>query len=277
MRSTGTMRRSRPDPDPEGLRSDAWLRFFRFVLSRQIRRSFHAVRIARPGPPEIAEPLPLVVYVNHPSWWDGALVPVVVDRLFPGRRLFGPIDDEAMQRYGFMRRLGFFGVQRDSYAGAATFLRVGRRLLSRADTLFCLTPEGEFTDPRRRPIRLRPGLASLIASVPRVTVLPMAVEYPFWTERLPEALVRFGAARVMGGDMPRSSTDLCAALEEGMADAMDRLADDAVARDPSRFVELIDGQVGVGGVYDLGRRLAAWSRGRRFDAAHAPSRPADER
>ena len=94
-----------------------------------------------------------------------------------------------------MRRLGFFGVRRDSYSGAATFLRVGSRLLARDDTLFCLTPEGRFTDPRRRPVRLQPGLANLIARVPRVTVLPMAIEYPFWTERTPEALVAFGTRR----------------------------------------------------------------------------------
>lgn len=276
MRSTGTMRARRPDADPQRLRSTRWLGFFRTVLARHLRRSFHAVRVARPGVPAAADDLPLIVYANHPSWWDGALVPVLLDRLFPGRRLFGPIDADALERYGFMRRLGFFGVQAGTYAGAATFLRVGHGLLAHPDTLFCITPEGRFVDPRERPVRLQPGLARLIAGVPRVTVVPMAVEYPFWTERTPEALVRFGEPRVMGRDLPPSLVGLHGALEDGLADAMDRLADDAVSRDATRFYEVFAGSAGVGGVYDAWRRVQAWTAGRRFDAAHAPG-PADGR
>ncbi len=280
MHSTVTMRPSRPEidaADPEVLRSTTWLRFFRFVLQRQLRRSFHSVRLAKPGVPRVPDDLPLIVYFNHPSWWDGVLVPIVADRLFPSRRVFGPIDDAALQRYGFMRRLGFFGVKRDSYGGASTFLRVGRRLLSRADTLFCLTPEGHFTDPRRRPLVLQPGLAHLVACVPRVTVLPMAIEYPFWSERLPEALIGFGDARVMGSDVPASSSDRHDLLVTSLSHAMDRLRGAALDRDATRFVELFEGTVGVGGVYDAGRRLKAWSKGRRFDAAHEVDHPIDER
>ena len=273
MRSTETMPRSRPDrranASPEALRSTIWLRFFRLVLRRHLRRSFHAVRLARPELPDVSDRLPLIVYFNHPSWWDGALVPIVVDQLFPRRRIYGPIDADALERYGFMRRLGFFGVRRDAYAGAAAFLRIGTRLLSRDDTLFCLTPEGQFSDPRRRPLDLMPGLATLIGRVPRVTVLPMAIEYPFWTERTPEALVAFGEPHVMGHAIDTSLADIHARLERRLVQTMDRLAEAATRRDPTRFVDLLAGSVGVGGLYDVGRRLKAWSRGRRFDAAHA--------
>jgi hypothetical protein len=88
-----------------------------------------------------------------------------------------------------MRRLGLFGIAQDTYEGASLFLRVGRKLLSQPDTLFYLTPQGGFTDARVRPVRLRPGLTHLLSQVPRVTVLPLAVEYPFWYESAPEALV----------------------------------------------------------------------------------------
>ncbi len=267
------MRRPPRDDDPDALRSVAALRFFRFALRRQLRRSFHAVRLARPGVPDIDESLPLIVYANHPSWWDGASVPIVLDLLFPRRRLFGPIDAEALERYGFMRRLGFFGVERDSYAGAARFLRIARRLLAKSDTLFCLTPEGRFADPRQRPVRLEPGLAAVIAGVPRVTVLPMAVEYPFWSERLPEALACFGEPMVLGRDVPMPRDARRTMLEQRLAATMDRLAGHAIERDASRFVELFEGRVGVGGIYDVGRRIDAWARGRRFDAAHVPRQP----
>ncbi len=262
------MRAPPAETDPERLRSTAWLRFFEVVLGMRLRRSFHAVRVARPGLPAIADDLPLIVYCNHPSWWDGALVPVLTRRLFPERRAYGPIDAEALRRYPFMRRLGLFGVDLGSYAGAATFLRVGRAVLARPDTLFCLMPEGRFRDARPRPLHLRSGLAGLISAVPRATVLPLAVEYPFWDERLPEALVRFGEPQIMGAEASTSIAATRDSLERRLTDAMDRLAADAISRDPDRFVTVLDGRAGVGGVYGAWRRLTAWRHGERFDAAH---------
>lgn len=260
------------DTEPERLRSELWLRFFEQALTHRLRASFHALRLAKPGLPAIDASLPLIIYCNHPSWWDGAFVPVLVARLLPGRRAFGPIDAEAMQRYGFMRKLGFFGVQPGSYAGAATFLRIGRRVLQKPDTVFVLTPEGHFNDTRRRPVHLQPGLAGLISGVPRVSVLPLAVEYPFWTESKPEALARFGTPVVMGSAMARSLDDIQQTLQDRLCATMDQLAADAMSRDAARFDLLVEGTAGVGGIYDAWRRIKAWRSGQRFDAAHVPDK-----
>lgn len=270
--STTTVPRQPLDADPQQLRSERWLRFFDRALTHKLRASFHALRLAKPGLPAIDEALPLIVYCNHPSWWDGAFVPVLVKRLFPARRAFGPIDRAALQRYGFMRRLGFFGVQTGSYAGAATFLRVGRRVLAQPDTVFVLTPQGRFNDARHRPVRLQSGLAGLISSVPRVTVLPLALEYPFWTESKPEALARFGEPGVMGTESTGWLSDIQWTLETRLGAVMDQLADDAISRDPARFELLLEGSAGVGGIYDAWRRLKAWGSGQRFDAAHVPDK-----
>jgi hypothetical protein len=93
--------------------------------------------------------------------------------------------------------------------------------------------------------------------VPGTIALPVALEYPFWTEKRPEALARFGA--------PVQDADR---LEEALLDAMDWLAGDAATRDPSAFDELLRGRVGIGGAYDVWRRAAAALRGERFRAEH---------
>ncbi len=270
MRWTRIMRRSPPDLDPERLLSTVWLQFFVRVLTRRLRNSFHAVRLAKPGVPAVPDELPLVIYANHPSWWDAALVLVMLTRLFPARRRFAPIDAAALQRYGFMRRLGLFGVAQDSYKGASLFLRVGSKILSQPDTLLYVTPQGRFTDVRDRPVELRPGLAHLLSRVPRVTVLPLAVEYPFWDESSPEALVWFGEPIILGSSVTAGIPEVQALLQARLSQAMDGLADAAMSRDASRFEMLLDGHVGVGGVYDGWRRLKAWRRGEKFDPAHVP-------
>ena len=43
---------------------------------------------------------------------------------------------------------------------------------------------------------------------------------------------------------------------------------EAISRDPARFAELVSGKTGVGGVYDLWRRVRALITGRRFDPSH---------
>ncbi len=81
----------------------------------------------------------------------------------------------------------------------------------------------------------------------------------------------------MGADI--GGGDLDAMLVTRLSNAMDRLRGAAVGRDASRFVELFEGTVGVGVVYDAGRRARAWMRGERFDPAHGghAARPIDER
>ncbi|KTS38274.1 glycerol acyltransferase, partial [Methylobacterium indicum] len=53
---------------------------------------------------------------------------------------------------------------------------------------------------------------------------------------------------------------------------LDRLGADVRSRDPARFTPLVDGQRGVGGVYDAWHRLTAMLTGRRFVAGHREGR-----
>jgi len=258
-----------PEPDVMARRSPGLVRFFGRVMERQMIRSFHRVRIARPGPPPLPAGRPVVIYCNHPSWWDAAFAIVLATRLFPERRSYGPIDAHALARYRFMGRIGLFGVKPDSLAGAAAFLRIGGALLARPDTILWVTAEGRFTDPRARPVRLRPGLAVLLRQVPDALVLPLALEYPFWTERTPEALARFGPPVDLGQDGDTAPDALHTRLERALEATMNALARDAIAKDPAVFNTLLSGTSGVGGIYGLWSRLRALAAGRRFDPDHA--------
>lgn len=258
--------------DPVAARSPALCRFFGHVMARAMRRGFHAVRLARPGWPELPPDRPAVVYLNHPSWWDPAFLIVMGTTRFAGRPGYGPIDAAMLERYRFMARIGLFGVA-PGPRGAAAFLHTGRRVLEDPRAMLWITAEGRFTDPRRRPVALRPGLAHLLRRVPSAVVVPLALEYPFWDERTPEALARFGepmdAAGLAGLDVDALTGHLGRRLEE----TMDGLAEDALSRDPVRFIPVLRGTAGVGGVYDLWRRARAALGGRNFHAGHgAPER-----
>lgn len=254
--------------DPIAARSTYFVRLFGGVMARAMARDFHAVRITADGPPAADADRPIVVYANHPSWWDPAFMIVLATRLFGERPGFGPIDVTALSRYRFMSRIGLFGVQPESAAGGARFLRTSLRILADRRSMLWITPEGRFTDPRVRPLRLRPGLAHLARLAPPTDFVPLAIEYAFWTERKPEALCRFGTPIGTEAYAGLSTGNWAKLLEEGLGRTMDRLAGDVMARDPARFRTLVRGRAGVGGVYDLWRRLRASAGGERFRPEH---------
>ncbi|HJS87544.1 MAG TPA: lysophospholipid acyltransferase family protein [Acetobacteraceae bacterium] len=294
-----------PDEHPARVRSPLACAMAEPYLRWYFKRNFHAVRIARDGLPAVVPGRSVIVCSNHPSWWDPALFALLTRMLFPGRAGYGPMDADALGKYRVLRRIGVFGIEAGP-RGAARFLRIGLDLLADPATLLWITAEGAFTDPRVRPVRLRPGIAHL-ARRTNAVILPLAIELPFWNERKPEALVRFGPPVNMqeaplppergerlgeGGAPAKASTARAspltptlsparggegecstvavwtAAFEQALTACMDALAAAAMSRDPARFTTLLQGETGVGGIYDLWRRAAAWGSGRRFDPSH---------
>jgi 1-acyl-sn-glycerol-3-phosphate acyltransferase len=255
-------------PEPAALRRRSGILFWLFgwYLRWYFYRSFHAVRIARDGlPPDVAE-RPLILYSNHPSWWDPAVYILVATKLFPGRRGYGPIDSAALARYGLLARMGAFGVPQDHARGAAIFLQTSLAVLARPGTMLTITAEGKFTDPRPRPVRLRPGLAHVARRVPGAVILPLALEYSFWNESKAEVLMRFGAPV-----QPPPTDDVAAwteRLEDALTATMDALAVQSATRNAGLFQPLLRGQAGVGGIYDMWRRLRAVIAGQPFDPSH---------
>jgi 1-acyl-sn-glycerol-3-phosphate acyltransferase len=261
---------SRPDRlVPAPVPSPRLVSLFTRYGERYLARHFHAVRLSHAERPD-AEALrgrPLIIHLNHPSWWDPLMGLLLARRIFPGRRHFAPIDAAGLEKYRFFAKLGFFGIQPGTARGARRFLEVSQALLAQPETVLWITAGGRFADPRERPVRLRPGLGALIQRLDHVTVLPLALEYPFWEERTPEALARFGEALHAGGE-ERSAAGWTELLESRLAATQDGLAAEALARDVSRFETLAGGRAGVGGVYDVWRLLRARLRGEDFRPEH---------
>lgn len=237
-------------------RSDWLVAWFRRYARRYLGRHFHAVRVSRRGrAPRVPEG-PLIVVTNHPSWWDPMIIAVLTE-LFPDRAAYGPIDARALEKYRFFAKLGFFGVEQDSVRGARTFLRTGQAILERPGTALWVTAQGRFTDVRQRPVVLMPGVEHLASRMGRGTMLPVAIEYAFWDESKPEALVRFGEPVAFG-------QPVAPALER----TQDALMTEAMTRDATLFETVVGGKSGVGGVYDLWRRTRAWMKGETFSVEH---------
>jgi 1-acyl-sn-glycerol-3-phosphate acyltransferase len=236
-----------------------------------VRRHFHGVRLLKTH--ALAADfrlLPAVAFLNHASWWDPLICLLLADEYFPNRTSFAPIDEAALQKYRFLEKLGFFGIDVSSPRGAATFLRTATSILELPERMLWITPQGKFTDARTRPVTFRSGLAALAGRVAPTVFLPLAVEYTFWEERLPEVLVAFGTPLFTQQHQNScGASDWNAALERGLQDAQDALAEAAQRRDPNEWELLFRGASGTTAVYDLWRQARAAIRRESFNREHS--------
>ncbi|HEU5070774.1 MAG TPA: lysophospholipid acyltransferase family protein, partial [Verrucomicrobiae bacterium] len=239
-------------------RVSPWLLRAFAVYSRWfVARHFHTVRLSVAGEPPHVPGLPLVVYVNHASWWDPLVCLLLQQRCFPGRPAFAPIDATALAQYRFFARLGFFGVEQNHVRGAAQFWRVANELLQRSDPILWLTPQGRFADARERPARFRAGLGHLPERGATAAYVPLALEYAFWEERKPEVLGRFGEVEIVeqcASRRPARAVDWTRHFEEKLARTQDALAAEVRRREPADFRTLLHARSGVSLGYDTWRR-----------------------
>jgi hypothetical protein len=140
--------------------------------------------------------------------------------------------------------------------------------MARPGAVLWITPESQFQDVRKRPIVFRPGLGALMNRSGRMTCIPIAIEYVYWNERLPEILVNVGEPlEIADGTMEdaRTWTNL---LSYAMAATLDELAMLAMERDPDEFVTILSGSGGIGGIYELWKRFTCAVTGRAYYHEH---------
>jgi 1-acyl-sn-glycerol-3-phosphate acyltransferase len=244
---------------------------FAVYLHWYIGRHFRALRLAH-GERFPATTGPLIIYTNHASWWDPLACILLSRYLLPAASHYAPMDAVALQHYSIFRKMGLFPVEAGTLRGAAQFLRAAREILAAPNSVLWITPEGRFTDARIRSQRFEPGLAALVSRLNQCVVVPIASEYTFWDERLPEILMSCGEPIRIADGQSRTTEEWNKEFATAMAHTQDELAALAILRNPSLFTTVVSGKVGIGGVYEAWKRLLALVSGRAYQGSHGSIR-----
>ena len=161
-----------------------------------------------------------------------------------------------LSTYRFFRRLGFFGVEPGTTRGSRNSCARAGAILERPRT----APVDHGPGPLRRPAAKaarRQAWGTWHTGCAGV-LLPLALEYPFWEERIPEALARSAALFVEMGHRNRRRSGLGL-----MEQALDETQDDLARKRPPR----------PGRLQDPGRRQGGGRRSLRLvEAAQATAR-----
>jgi len=264
-----TTRRTKPRAIEPRI-SAGMMKLFAAYCRRYVRRNFTALRILKSGLPPGDPSRPLVIFLNHASWWDPLVCLLLSREFFPDHHSFAPIDSAALERYRFFRHLGFFGIEPQTQRGARTFLGITDALLASSRNALWLTPQGRFMDVRNRPLRLQAGIGALAAREPETIFLPLAIEYTFWTEPRPEILVAFGVPVLPGDEPGYGAAEWTDTFTEALESVQDELATGSCRRDANEWIMLNRGKSGVSGIYDSWRWLQARIHGEEFERQHCP-------
>ena len=246
--------------------SPGFVKLFAAYSRGYLRRRFHAVRVLKSAFPPLDCPQSLVIYLNHAAWWDPLVCLSLSRKFFARRTSFAPIDAAMLERYRVFKQLGFFGVEHGTTRGARTFLRTAQATLASSTNALWLTPQGRFVDVRERPLRLQDGLGALAARNPNAAVIPLAIEYAFWTEPRPEILVAFGQPIVPATD--QTADEWAHIFGDALENTQDKLAARSCRRNAADWVVLNRGKSGVHAIYDAWRSLSARFRGQSFAREH---------
>ena len=260
------MRQSVPLP-----RRSAWLfALFRKYARRYLRRHFHAVRVSRAGPvpdlpPQVRSSWSRIIPRGGTRSWAWFSRSSCTN----ARIHYCPIDVDGLTQYPFLERLGFFGVEVGTTRGSLAFLRQSQAILSRPESVLWITAQGEFVDPRERPVRAQ-GRASATWPIgcPGRRSCPWPSSIRSGTTAAPKpwrGSVSRSRSPPGASETPQVWT---ARIEQALEKTQDQLAEEARRRDPAAFLTVIGGTSGVGGVYDTWRRLRSAFRGESFHPEH---------
>ncbi|MDC0278702.1 lysophospholipid acyltransferase family protein [bacterium] len=198
---------------------------------------------------------PLIVYANHPSWWDPLIAHFLNQKLFSPRQFFAPIDAEALEQYRVLSKLGFYKVSVNHRQAIADFIRTSQAILNSGNSTIWITPEGRFTDARDHSASLMPGLAHLCKQTGRGYVIPLALEYVFWNEPRPVCLASFGNPQPMAELANLSKAEYSSHLEQSLRRVQTRLEQLAIQRQSEAFVPVLSGKSGPAGIYRIARQI----------------------
>lgn len=220
---------------------------YRALVRPAIRSAFQRVALWS-HEPALPRDLPILIYANHPSWWDGYMAFLLADEHW---RCAGYLmmEEAQLARYGFFRYCGVFSVDRGDPREAMRSVAYAATLLShRPGRVLWIFPQGEITPNDRRPLTTYSGAAHIAKRAASVRCLPMALRFEFLGEQRPEALIRLGPSHVVAGD-----TDVKALhheMDQRLLAEVDQLREDTIKGATASYRTILQGRASVNVVWD---------------------------
>jgi len=171
-------------------RSRWFLALARSYARRRLKKSFHGiwVRGAHHARAAVARG-PSIFAFNHVTWWDPFVLVWLDETLQTDARC--PMDEVNLKRLPFFGKLGAYPVPPKGDPRRSKVVDVGvEHLKAPGDAMF-IFPQGQYTLPHKRPLRLAPGVERM-AHLTGADVIPVGLNYVWGDGPKPSVCLSFG-------------------------------------------------------------------------------------
>jgi len=219
----------------EAKKSALFERIFAIYNSNLLKRRFHTLQVS--GLEILRErkiDVPLIIYANHSSWWDG-LVAFQISRVLE-MESFIMMEERHLKKLFLFRRLGAFSVVREKPFEAIKSINYAVNLLkeNQARTLWVF-PQGEILHNDSRPFYFYKGISKIIAKLEKSLIVPIAFRYEFSGNFKPEIFAKAGEAIFFDKGV-KADTEF---FENRLALLLDELKFDILNKDFNNFEKII--------------------------------------
>jgi 1-acyl-sn-glycerol-3-phosphate acyltransferase len=220
-------------------RKSLWFeRVFAVYNRNLIARRFEGLRVAGLEYLRARETgVPLVLYANHSSWWDG-LVAFQLGRTC-GLEQYAMMEERQLREYPFHRKLGAFGVVRENARDGVRGIEYASQLLKGTSRALWIFPQGLTLPNDARPFVLYTGAARIIERVGLADAAPVAIRYEFLDDYRPEALARIGPPERLMADDDFNAKRVTEIFTERLTRTLDELRADVIAGDFTGYEETV--------------------------------------
>ena len=181
--------------------------------------------------------VPLIIFINHSSWWDGLVAFEIFHRT--GLDAYVMMEEKQLKKLYLFRRLGAFSVVREKPRKAVESINYAVKLIKNSSRALWIFPQGEILPNDLRPLNFYNGLARIIEKTGRVWVLPMAMRFEFLGEFKPEIFVKIGSPELIETDVEFDSKKITRSSADRLTDLLDELKTDVINKNFSQFEQII--------------------------------------
>lgn len=220
-------------------KKNAWFETIFAVYNRNlIKRRFHSLQVS--GLDFLREKnaeIPLIVYANHSSWWDG----LVAFEIFRQAKLdaFCMMEEKQLKKLFLFQRLGAFSIVRENGREAIKSINYSAELLKKPKRTLLIFPQGEIVSNDARPIKVYNGLSRIIEKIGEVYAVPMAMRYEFLGEFKPQIFVKIASHQLIKTDKNFNAKENTQVFAERLTTNLDKLKSDIISKNFNHFEKII--------------------------------------
>jgi len=181
--------------------------------------------------------IPLLIYANHSSWWDGLLA----FEISRAARLdiYVMMDEANLRRFFLFRRLGAFSVPKNPRLAIESINYSADLLIENPKRTLWIFPQGEIVPNDLRPIRFFNGAARIVQKVGRCQTVPIAFRLEFTGDFKPEIYVKIGEPNLIETYENFESKKLTVNLSERLTEVLNELKCDVIYQKTESYNKIL--------------------------------------